>query len=117
MKKLTTLWAVLGTALLCACFAPSAGWLTIHRDRLGVTEGAIENPAGDGLSVNVPKTRAYVVEWTAPSAELRFTYLGGTQNESALGSGTIRRQFGLKLRAQIPATWCRRYGALSPSRN
>jgi hypothetical protein len=52
--------------------------------------------------VSVPKMRAYVTEWTAQSAEVRFTYLGGTSKESALGSGTIRRQFGLKLHAQDP---------------
>ena len=102
MKTLTVLWAIPGTALLCASFAQSVAWLTIHRDRLCVTEGAIENTAGDRLTVNVPKMRAYVAEWTTPSAELRFTYLGGTQKESALGSGTIRRQFGLKLLAEDP---------------
>jgi len=101
MKTLTVLWAIPGTALLYASFAQSVAWLTIQRDRLCVTEGAIESAAGDRLSVNVPKMRAYA-EWTTPSAELRFTYLGGTQKESALGSGTIRRQFGLKLLAQDP---------------
>jgi hypothetical protein len=85
-----------------ASFAQSVAWLAIHRDRLCVTEGAIENTAGDRLSVNVPKMRAHVAEWTIPSAELRFTYLGGAQKESALGSGTIRLQFGLKLLAQDP---------------
>lgn len=54
------------------------------------------------MSVNVPKMRAYVTQWTAQSVEVRFTYLGGTSKESALGSGTIRRQFGLKLHAQDP---------------
>lgn len=92
------LWA----ALLGASLAQSAGWLTIGRDRLCVTEGAIETSANHRLSVNVPKMRAYVTEWTAQSAELRFTYLGGTSKESPLGSGAIRRQFGLKLRAQDP---------------
>jgi hypothetical protein len=82
--------------------AQSAGWLTIHRDHLCVTEGAIEKTARDRLSVNVPKMRAYVNEWTAQSAEIRFTYFGGTSKEAALGSGAIRRQFGLKLHAQDP---------------
>jgi hypothetical protein len=50
--------------------------------------------------VNVPKMRAYVNAWTAQSIELRFTYLG--QTESALGSGEVREQFGMKLRAQDP---------------
>ena len=94
--------SLLCAALLGASLAQSAGWLTISRDRLCVTEGAIEEPANHRLSVNVPKMRAYVTEWTAQSVEVRFTYLGGTSKESALGSGTIRRQFGLKLHAQDP---------------
>jgi hypothetical protein len=102
MRKLVLATSLLAGVLLCVTFAQSVGWLTIHRDHLCVTEGAIENAARDRLSVNVPKMRAYVTEWTAQSAEVRFTYLGGTSKESALGSGTIRRQFGLKLHAQDP---------------
>ncbi len=101
------LWLSLFSGPLCAALlgvamAQSAGWLTIGRDRLCVTECTIEKTANNRLSVNVPKMRAYVTEWTAQSAEVRFTYLGGTSKESALGSGTTRRQFGLKLRAQDP---------------
>jgi hypothetical protein len=103
MKKRVMLSSLLCAALLgAAALAQSAGWLTIGRDRLCVTEGAIEKTANNRLSVNVPKMRAYVTEWTAQSGEVRFTYLGGTSKESALGSGTIRRQFGLKLLAQDP---------------
>ena len=103
MKKRVMLSSLLCAALLgAAALAQSAGWLTIGRDRLCVTEGAIDKTANNRLSVNVPKMRAYVTDWTAQSAEVRFTYLGGTSKESALGSGTIRRQFGLKLHAQDP---------------
>lgn len=102
MRKLALVSSLLAGVLFCVTLAQSAGWLTIHRDRLCVTEGAIEETARDRLTVNVPKMRAYVNEWTAQSAEVRFTYLGGTSRESALGSGTIRRQFGLKLHAQDP---------------
>jgi hypothetical protein len=80
----------------------AADWQSVPRDSLCVTEGAIEKAANNRLSVNVPKMRAYVNRWTSPSAELRFTYLGGTSQESALASGTIRRQLGLKLHAQDP---------------
>jgi hypothetical protein len=52
------------------------------------------------LSVNVAKMRAYVNAYTQPLAEVRFTYLGATPNEAPLASGEMRRQFGLKLRAQ-----------------
>jgi hypothetical protein len=36
---------------------------------------------------------------TAPVAELKFTYLGPTARAAALGSGVMRRQIGLKLKA------------------
>jgi hypothetical protein len=44
--------------------------------------------------------RAYLNAFTPPQVEARFTYLGSTGNEARLGSGELRRQFGLKLRAQ-----------------
>ena len=102
MKQRAASSCLQAAALLCAALAQSAGWLSIHRDRLCVTEGTIEQVGDHRLSVDVPKMRAYVNEWTAQSAELRFTYLGGTSQESRLGSGAIRRQFGLKLHAQDP---------------
>lgn len=94
--------SILFAALLGVALAESAGWINVSRDRLCVTEGAIDKTADNRLSVNVAKMRAYVNRWTTQSAELRFTYLGGTSQESKLGSGAIRRQFGLKLRAQDP---------------
>jgi hypothetical protein len=44
--------------------------------------------------------RAYLNALTPQSVEADFTYLGSTGNEARLGSGELRRQFGLKLRAQ-----------------
>ena len=44
--------------------------------------------------------RAYLNALTSQSVEADFTYLGSTGNEARLGSGELRRQFGLKLRAQ-----------------
>jgi hypothetical protein len=78
------------------------GWVNISRGDLCVTEGAVEQASGERLSVDVPKMRAYANLATSPSAEIRFSYAGGTKNESALGSGQMRRQFGLKMRAQDP---------------
>jgi hypothetical protein len=72
----------------------------VSKANLCVTEGAIEELPGQRLSVNVAKMRAYVNAYTQPLAEVRFTYLGGTPNEAPLASGEMRRQFGLKLRAQ-----------------
>jgi hypothetical protein len=90
--------------------APSAGssgdkLVPVPRANLCVTEGTIEESAGPRLSVDVPKMRAYLngpaQQSPAPqSVEADFTYLGATGNEARLGSGELRRQFGLKLRAQ-----------------
>jgi hypothetical protein len=74
--------------------------MPVSRANLCVTEGTIEELPGRRLSVSVPKMRAYVNAYTQPLAEVRFTYLGSTGNEAPLASGEMRRQFGLKLRAQ-----------------
>jgi hypothetical protein len=74
--------------------------MPVSRTNLCVTEGTIEELPGRRLSVSVPKMRAYVNAYTQPVAEARFTYLGSTGNEAPLASGEMRRQFGLKLRAQ-----------------
>ncbi len=106
MKK----WANL---ILTACFIvfgittgigsqPSSNWFSVPHAKLCVTEGAIEQASGNRLSVNVPKMRAFVTVATTQDVEAHFTYLGQTPGEKPLGSGEMRRQFGLKLRAQDP---------------
>lgn len=72
----------------------------VSRAQLCVTEGTVDALAGNRLAVGVPKMRAYLLAATQPSVEAQFTYLGSTRNEARLGSGELRRQFGLKLRAQ-----------------
>src|SRR6266478_3127013 len=72
----------------------------ISRAELCVTEGEIEALDSGQLRVDDSKMRAYSALRTNPVAELRFTYLGPTQEVSKLGSGTVRQQIGLKLRAQ-----------------
>ena len=79
---------------------PSSNWFSVPHGKLCVTEGAIEQASGNRMSVNVPKMRAFVTVATAQDVEARFTYLGETAGEKPLGSGEMRRQFGLKLRAQ-----------------
>ena len=44
--------------------------------------------------------RVYVNFLTPQDVEAQFTYLGSTGNEALLGCGELRRQFGVKLRAQ-----------------
>ncbi len=74
--------------------------MIVPRAKLCVTEGTIEESPNDGVLVTVPKMRAYVNAFTAQLVEAHFTFLGPTGNEARLGSGELRRQFGLKLRAQ-----------------
>jgi len=104
MSTFQTRTATLGFLLLtipCAAHAQIVGTkLAVGRENLCVTEGAVEKGQGDLLFVNVPKMRAYVNAWTSQAIQARFTYLGSTAEESRLGSGETRRQFGLKLRAQ-----------------
>jgi hypothetical protein len=74
--------------------------IAIDRGSLCITEGEIKTDSGNTLSVDSSKMRAYVNRWTADTIEAHFIYLGGTAQQSRLGSGEVRRQFGLKLRAQ-----------------
>jgi hypothetical protein len=83
---------------ISACLA--APLMPVTRADLCVTEGAVEAQPGPRLSVDAAKMRAYVNLRTPPSVDARFTYLGPTSEEARLGSGELRRQFGLKLRAQ-----------------
>jgi len=67
---------------------------------LRVTSGAIrESPMGL-LVVESPSMRAEATMPTSDQAELRFLYLGPTTEVAPLASGELRRQVGLKLRAQ-----------------
>jgi len=72
----------------------------VSKADLCITEGEIGQSQDGRLSVDVPKMRGYLKSRTPQAIEARFTYLGSTGHEAPLGSGEIRRQFGLKLRAQ-----------------
>src|SRR5215470_11135429 len=72
---------------------------SVHRDQMWVTKGAIEKASGGKMEVTVPEMRAVAAYPTRFVAEARFMYLGPTKQDKPLGSGEIRRQFGLKLRA------------------
>jgi hypothetical protein len=82
--------------------APAAGVLApIALPQLCITEGSIEpSTSGDWVSVSTPKMRAYLNILTTPLIEARFRYLGPTAHDAPLASGIMRRQFGVKLRAQ-----------------
>jgi hypothetical protein len=65
-----------------------------------VTEGRIGEASGASLLIEDSKTRAVLGWEAAPAAEISFHYLGPTREQAALGSGAVRTQIGLKLRAQ-----------------
>jgi hypothetical protein len=97
------IWAFLLVPVLAVCAgakSPGTNLTPVSRASLCVTEGTIDALAGGRLSVTVPKMRAYLNAFTAQIVEAHFTYLGSTGNEARLGSGELRRQLGLKLRAQ-----------------
>src|SRR5580692_4123572 len=76
------------------------GWRSIKHDELCVTHGTIEADSGGRLSVSNAEVRAVSRRGIARAAELRFTFLGPSAETSLLRSGQLRRQLGLKLRAQ-----------------
>ena len=83
----------------CALFGckPSAG--APAPAGLCVTKGAIRDSGGE-LTVTDPTVRAVVAGSDGDRASLRFTYNGDTKKIVALGSGQIRKQIGIKLRAE-----------------
>lgn len=97
----------LGAAALMAALAASGGaeqqgpaLLRLGLADLRVTEGKL-SPGPDGvLRIEEPKVRAVARREAGSVAELRFTYLGPTSREEPLSSGEMRRQIGLKLRAE-----------------
>lgn len=107
MKNGTHHWLTNGTVLLtlmgaAGATSPVRDSFVVERGNLCVTEGVIEKSARGRLLVNVPKMRAYVNAGISQQAEVRFTYLGPTAEAARLGSGELRRQFGLKMHAQDP---------------
>ena len=67
---------------------------------LCVTNGTIR-PLPDGrLSIDSASSRGVVRQLTAPAAEIRFRYLGPSDASKPLASGELRRQIGIKLRAE-----------------
>jgi hypothetical protein len=91
---------LLASSLSAPSQASGAKLVPVSRANLCVTEGEVGELSGQRLSVSVPKMRAYLEERTPQDVEAHFKYLGSTGNEARLGSGELRRQFGLKLRAQ-----------------
>ena len=64
-----------------------------------VPDGRIEK-AGHHLMVSTKEMRATLKFPTQQNVTLKFSFLGTTKKVSRLGNGTVRSQFGIKLRAQ-----------------
>jgi hypothetical protein len=69
-------------------------------DEFCITEGRINRAEGPWMNVDSTKMRAVLGFTGKPEAELRFRYLGETEDRSRLLSGGERTQLGLKLKAQ-----------------
>ena len=93
-------------AALCLVAALAAGSTlaaeekTIDRQGWCVTKGGIGSLPRGRLAIAGPEVRAVALAATAQAAEMRFTYRGASTESKPLGSGEVRRQLGLKLRAQ-----------------
>ena len=79
--------------------SPPAPSTPVARAELCVTEGELGQGPDGSLTVSVPKMRAIVMRPVADAVAVRLTYQGPSRDESALGSGEVRGQFALKLRA------------------
>jgi hypothetical protein len=103
MPNLGSLRPLVLLALLSMVWAQPANHSTdmapIERSQLCVTKGKIEVVSGKHLEVSEPEMRAVLTAMTPQHVEAHFTYLGPSAGEKRLGSGELRRQFGLKLRA------------------
>ncbi|HLV85412.1 MAG TPA: hypothetical protein VKV39_00440 [Candidatus Sulfotelmatobacter sp.] len=100
MKTVTRLRSPLGGMLSVWALAliPTA-YAQVSLDDFHVTNGKIENSQGR-LSVSTKEMRAVLKYQTRQDVTVKFTYQGPTAQVSRLGSGEVRTQFGIKLRAQ-----------------
>jgi len=90
-----------GEAFTLPAVSPTAGLEAVAPSRLCVTDGAIDPARAPTLAVDVGAMRGVVAgDRDTTSAELAFEYPGPSSTEARLASGELRRQIGLKLRAQ-----------------
>ena len=87
-----------------AGFAPAQSAETVlkpvARDDLCVTNGAVALLPSGRMRIDTASSRAVVLASGGRAAEIRFRYLGPSTEAKPLASGELRRQIGLKLRAQ-----------------
>jgi hypothetical protein len=68
--------------------------------QLCVTSGRVSPLSESTVALRTPGIRAVVPAALGNAVEIAFTYRGPTKDTARLGSGELRRQLGLKLRAQ-----------------
>jgi hypothetical protein len=90
----------MAAALALAASGPGAVLEPVPVSRIRVESGRIAPIGADVFLVATPGMRAVVPGSSGASASTTFTYRGPTRDDSPLASGELRRQIGLKLRAQ-----------------
>ena len=91
--------ALLGSAIAVAHAAGEEA-ARVEAGRWCVTRGKIAALPDGRARIEDPKVRAVVPRSDGNEAEIRFDYDGPTVETARLGSGELRRQIGLKLRAE-----------------
>ncbi len=86
--------------LCLVAFLGSPAKAQLQPSDFDIPNGKIEKAAGNRLMVSTKEMRATLKDRTQQDVTVRFTYLGPTAEVSRLGSGEVRSQFGIKLRAQ-----------------
>ncbi len=101
------IFGVVAAAMMPACSVatrseppPAVQGAPLTLSQLDITEGSVQQGAPGRLQISQPKVRAVANVETGDSAELHFTYRGPTAVQVPLDGGELRRQLGLKLRAQ-----------------
>ncbi len=89
------IWSLLLIAVVVPCAAAQ-----YQPSDFDVPDGKIEKAAGNRLMVSTKEMRATLKFPTQQNVTVKFTYLGPSAEVSRLGSGEVRSQFGIKLRAQ-----------------
>jgi hypothetical protein len=96
--SLAVAWLTQGDALCASDASPRP--TRFERASLCVTNGAILALPKGRLAIDSPSSRAVARAATTQDARILFQYLGPTQDSKPLASGVLRRQIGIKLRAQ-----------------
>ena len=89
----------------------------VARSDLCVTNGEIKALPGGRLLVETASSRAVLRSPTDAAAEIDFRYLGPSAGAKPLASGELRRQIGLKLRAQDTCNLVYAMWRIEPSRS